>query len=105
MYREVFMNLTDRYIWDETAGRKLADFSTNGNGTSSPGNEGRKSFMKRILAVCMTTILIFSIILVGFHLSPASCRISVCIYPAVLWFRVIRNAILRHFFSNSPSSV
>ena len=24
------MNLTDRYIWDETAGRKLADFSTNG---------------------------------------------------------------------------
>ena len=30
MYREVFMNLTDRYIWDETAGRKLADFSTNG---------------------------------------------------------------------------
>ena len=30
LYREVFMNLTDRYIWDETAGRKLADFSTNG---------------------------------------------------------------------------
>lgn len=30
MYREVFMNLTYRYIWDETAGRKLADFSTNG---------------------------------------------------------------------------
>ena len=30
LYREVIMNLTDRYTWDETAGRKLADFSTNG---------------------------------------------------------------------------